>query len=197
ELFFRRLGSGKNKGKVHSDGHFKFDDIIEKYSEKGRYEFNYKNKPNVSTCPVTASLMNVFDAEWGDKFITDENAYGINWDGLKIVYELKYGKLKKKIKEGRKIYEPKNIGEKRILDVDAISHLLFDFIQIKDKQDELEIFCKNVLNFNEEKSKAFASIDISQGYGSLSYKAISKIIPFLQNGFIYSEAVSFANLKSV
>ncbi len=197
ELFFRKLERGSNKGKINTDSYFKFDDIIDKYSENGKYEFNYKNKPNVSTCPTIASLMNVFDAEWENKFIEDENNYGINWKGLNIEYTLKYGKLKRTIREGEKVYVQKNAADKRILKVNEIWHLLFDYIQTKDKPENLEIFCKNVLGFNNEKAKEFSGIDIPQGYGSLSYNAISKILPFLQNGYIYSEAVSFANLKKV
>jgi CRISPR-associated endonuclease Csn1 len=182
ELFFRRLESGKNKGKVHSESYFKFDNIIDKYSENGKYEFNYENKPNISACPIIASFMNVFDDEWQNKFIKKENSYGINWDGLSINYVCKYGK--------------KN-GQNRILKADEIWHLLFDYIQTKDKQEELNTFCKNVLEFNDDKSKEFSNIDIPQGYGSLSHNAVCKIIPFLQSGYIYSEAVSFANLKKV
>lgn len=197
ELFFRKLESGKNKGKVHSDSYFKFDEIINRYSENGKYEFNYKNKPNVSACPTIAALMNIFDNEWSNKFIDNENSYGINWEGLKIEYTLKYGKLKKKNQQGKKTYISKNPGDKRVLEVNGIWHLLFDYIQTRDKQEELETFCKNVLEFDDSKAKAFSEIDIPQGYGSLSHSAISKIIPFLQYGFIYSEAVSFANLKKV
>lgn len=182
ELFFRRIERGANKGKVSIDGYFKFDEIINRYSEKGKCEFNYKNKPNVSTCPVIAGLMNVFDEEWRGKFIQDENAYGINWEGLELSYEVKYGKKK---------------GQKRSLKIDEMWHLLFDYVLTKDKKDELKNFCKSVLTWNDKKTETFTSIDIPQGYGSLSYAAISKILPFLRQGFIYSEAVSFANLKKV
>lgn len=182
ELFFRKLEKGANKGKVNTDNYFKFDEIINRYSENGKYEFNFKNKPNVSTCPFIAELMNVFAEEWSNKFIEDENLYGINWSDLKIEYTVKYGNKK---------------GEKRSLGVDEIWHLLFDYIQTKDSQEAIVAFCKDVLGFEEEKSKAFASIDVPQGYGSLSYSAISKILPFLRDGYIYSEAVSFANLKKV
>ena len=182
ELFFRRLESGKNKGKVHTENYFKFDEIIDKYSENGKYEFNYKNKPNISACPTIAALMNVFDNEWQNKFIEEENSYGINWDGLFIDYIVKYGR--------------KN-GQPRSLKVNEIWHLLFDYIQTKDKQEELKAFCKNVLGFNDDKSNSFSNIDILQGYGSLSHNAVCKIMPFLQNGYIYSDTVSFANLKKV
>lgn len=182
ELFFRKLTSGKNKGKVNADNYLKFEDIIKNYSSNGTYEFNYKNLPNVSTCPFIALLMNVFDGEWTDKFIQDDNAYGINWEGLKISYKVKYGKKKDK---------------EVTLKIDEIWHLLFDYLQTQDKKEDLKTFCVNVLGFEEEKAIAFSEIDIPQGYGSLSYKAIAKILPFLQQGFIYSEAVSFANLKKV
>jgi CRISPR-associated endonuclease Csn1 len=182
ELFFRKLTSGKNKGKVNEDIYFKFDEIIKTYSENGIYEFNYRNLPNVSTCPTIAALMNVFESEWTEKFIENKDVYGINWTGLSINYAVKYGH---------------KTGANRTLKIDEIWHLLFDYLQTKDNQNDLEKFCKEVLGYDNDKAKAFSTIDIPQGYGSLSYKAISKILPFLRAGFIYSEAVLFANLKKV
>jgi CRISPR-associated endonuclease Csn1 len=82
-------------------------------------EFNYRNKPNVSVCPVIAGLMNVFEDDWKDKFIEDENKVGINWQELSLNYTVKYGKKK---------------GEKRILNYQGIWHLLFDYLQTKDKK---------------------------------------------------------------
>jgi len=54
EIFFKKIERGKNKGKVDDRTYFKFDEIIEKFSENGKWEFNYRNKPNVSVCPVIA-----------------------------------------------------------------------------------------------------------------------------------------------
>jgi CRISPR-associated endonuclease Csn1 len=179
-LFFKR---NKKTGLVLDRTYFKFDDIIAEYSENGKREFNFRNKPNISTCPMIAGLINVFDDEWKDKFITDENKFGINWDGLYLSYEVKYGK---------------KLGQKRNLNYEAIWHLLFDLIQTKDKEDkDIEKFCSEVFGWNEDKIKLFIKIDIQQGYGSLSKSAIDKINPFLKQGFIYSEAVSFANLSKV
>lgn len=200
DLFFRRIERGLNKGKVHLDSYFKFDEIISKYSEDGKYEFNYKNKPNVSTCPTIAALMNIFEGEWENKFIQDGDSYGINWEGLRLQYEIQYVTKKKEgkgLKRKGKRFIPKNIGEQRSLNIDGIWHLLFDYIQTKDEREGLETFCKNVLGFDNEKARIFSEMDIPQGYSSLSYSAIVKITPFLQCGFIYSEAVSFANLKKV
>lgn len=202
ELFFKRMSSGKNKGKVNGDNYFKFDEIIKNYSENETYEFNYKNLPNVSTCPTIASLMNVFDNDWTEKFIQEEDAYGINWDGLILKYKTQDHKnlgkrLKRKIVKGKVTYTVVPLKEEKILKIDEIWHLLFDYLQTKDKQEDLVKFCKSTLGFDEEKALAFADIDIPQGYGYLSYKAISKILTFLQSGYIYSDAVLFANLKKV
>lgn len=199
EMFFRKIERGANKGKVWSESHFKFDDIIDKYSENNQWEFNFKNKPNVSTCPVIAGLMNVFDEEWKNKFITDENKFGINWEGLALTYTVKYETKKengKGLKRKGSGFIVKERKERR-LDYEGIWHLLFDFIQTRDKEEELKQFCKEVLGWNEEKANEFANINIQQGYGSLSRNAITKILPFLQEGYIYSEAVSFANLPKV
>lgn len=181
-LFFKKIESGKNKGKNSNRDYFEFEEITNKYSENGKYEFNYKNKPNVSTCPVIAGLMNIFENEWESKFISDENRFGIDWSGLSLEYIVQYGKKK---------------GEKRKLTYEEIWHLLFDFIQTRDKEEELKQFCKDVLGWSEERANLFADIGIQQGYGSLSKSAIVKILPYLQEGYIYSEAVSFANLSKV
>lgn len=178
EVFFRR----KKDGQFDNRSHFKFEEIIKKFSENGKLEFNYKNLPNVSCCPVIADIMNTFDHIWENKFITTENKYGINWDSLSLTYKVKYGK---------------NIDKIRNINFEGIWHLLFDYIQTKDKKEGLQKFCENVLGWEKEKVDIFSEIDIQQGYGSLSYSAINKILPYLQEGFIYSEAVSFANLKKI
>lgn len=165
-----------------SKPHFKFDEIIEEFSNKGEFEFNYKNKPNVSACPVISRMKSVLKEDWTNQFIADENLIGINWENLVIDYKVKYGK---------------KTGKARKLNVEDLWHLLFDFIQTKDSEGELKKFLMEVVEWDEKKAEAFAEIDIQQGYGSLSKTAITKIQPYLQKGYIYSEAVSFANLKSV
>jgi CRISPR-associated endonuclease Csn1 len=182
QLFFKRFEKGKNKGKVDESGTLDFNDIINAFSDKGKYEFNFRNKPTISTCPVIAGLMNVFDKEWKDKFIITGSEYGINWNGLALAYDVKYNGVVVKNKK---------------LNYEEIWHLLFDYLQTKDDEEGLKDFCKSVLQWNDEKTTNFIGINISQGYGSLSRSAIDKIIPFLQQGFIYSEAVSFANLSKV
>lgn len=182
QLFFRRFEKGKRKGKVDEGGTLDFNVIIDSFSENGKMEFNFRNKPTISTCPVIAGLMNVFDDDWKNKFISDEDKFGINWKELILIYNSKYN--------GQIIKEKK-------LNYEEIWHLLFDYLQTKDDDEGLSNFCKAALDWDDEKISDFIDISISQGYGSLSKSAIEKIIPFLQQGFIYSEAVSFANLSKV
>jgi CRISPR-associated endonuclease Csn1 len=228
QLFFRKINKGNNVGKIDERNYFKFDEIVNEFSLNYKYEFNFSKydetkrkeedkyelitNPSVSVCPVIAGLMNAFEEEWKDKFIADENKVGINWDGLSLNYQLKYTTKKengKGLKRKGKGFVEKEIGKHVNLNYEDIWHLLFDFIQTKDKagdfekntaneKNTLKQFCKDVLNWtDEERIKQFCEIGIEQGYGSLSRNAISKILPYLQEGNIYTESVLYANLSKV
>lgn len=59
-------------------------------------------------------------------------------------------------------------------------------------------FAKEKLELKDEKLvETFAKIRLQQGYATLSVNAIKKILPYLQQGFIYSEAIYLANLPKV
>ena len=165
-----------------SKPHFYFEEIINKFSNKDEYEFNFKNNPIIYACPIISELKEVLKFEWKNIFINNENQIGIDWNNLIIKYNVKYGK---------------KINQERKLNGFDLWHLLFDYIQTKDKEDELKKFLNDVVGWDEKKATKFAEISVQQGYGSLSKTAINKILPYLQMGFIYSEAVSFANLKNV
>ncbi len=78
-------------------------------------------------------------------------------------------------------------------DIYDIWHVLFDF----DSDEKLEEFAKDKLHLNEEQTKSFLKIRLPQGYASLSLKAIRKILVFLREGFIYTEAVFLANIPTI
>ncbi len=58
-------------------------------------------------------------------------------------------------------------------------------------------FAKEKLQLDENKIEEFSKIRLQQGYATLSINAIKKILPYLQKGFIYSEAIYLANLPKV
>ncbi len=77
--------------------------------------------------------------------------------------------------------------------INDIWHVLFQF----DKKEKLQEFAKNKLGLNDLKAKKFAGIILKKDYGSLSLKAINKILPYLHQGLIYSYAVFLANIDNV
>lgn len=70
----------------------------------------------------------------------------------------------------------------------------------KTGQESFEIltkFAEQKLHVENNKAVKFARIRLQQGYSTLSINAIKKILPYLKEGFIYSEAVYLANLPKV
>lgn len=74
-----------------------------------------------------------------------------------------------------------------------IWHVLNTF----DGQENLKTFAIQKLKLDEEKADKFSKIKLNKGYATLSLSAIKKILPFLQKGFLYSQAVYLANLYKV
>lgn len=76
--------------------------------------------------------------------------------------------------------------------VDDVWHAMFNF----DDAEKLKNFAIENLALTEEDAKAFAK-PLRQGYGSLSLAATRKILPWLEQGLIYSHAVFVANLPTL
>lgn len=74
-----------------------------------------------------------------------------------------------------------------------IWHVLFTF----DSKEKLKEFAISKLKLDEENAEKFSKIKLQQGYATLSLSAIKKILPYLYQGFIYSEAVYLANMPKV
>ncbi|MDA3883830.1 MAG: hypothetical protein PF481_11160 [Bacteroidales bacterium] len=67
----------------------------------------------------------------------------------------------------------------------------------KSKEEYRIYFIQKWLGVDNEKAEIFAKIKLPQGYGSLSEKALKKIIPFLKKGIDYSHATFSANISQV
>ncbi|MEI9918177.1 MAG: type II CRISPR RNA-guided endonuclease Cas9 [Bacteroidota bacterium] len=63
--------------------------------------------------------------------------------------------------------------------------------------DFLRRFALEKLHLAEIKAEIFGKIRLQQGYATLSISAIKKVLPYLRQGFIYSEAIYMANLHKV
>lgn len=87
---------------------------------------------------------------------------------------------------------------KKQLSIEDVWHCLFlDTFGKKDKKTGRKEFAEKHLSLNEKGVEDFQKIKLVKGYGNLSKAALKKIVPFLENGEIYSHAVFLANISQV
>lgn len=156
---------------------FTFEDIAKKLAPKKQYKY-YKD----TFYPESDTILNyrmdttVSGCPTIARFI---DLWGDSWqDTLYSRYQNK--EKKKGVKSTEEV-------------IDDVWHVLFNF----DSEEKLIEFGQDKTGLSEEEARRFASINLKQGYASLSLKAIRKIIPRLQKGLIYSHAVFLANLDKV
>lgn len=155
-----------------SKSNFKFIDIrkcIEKNGSKA-WILNYKKKlddSNVSGCPISARLKSVFGDNW-ENIIIKTNETRINKKGKTI--NIQY-------------------------DIEDIWHILFSF----EDEEVFDEFITDKLKLNEEQVKDLNILwkSFPIGYANLSLKAIKNILPFLEEGLIYIEAVLLAKIPQL
>lgn len=88
----------------------------------------------------------------------------------------------------------RGVGKNRYEIMNDIWHVLFFF----DSEIKLKEFAREKLQMDEKHACLFSKIHLPSNYGSLSLKAIRKILPYMKTyGMIYSHAVFLANLHCV
>lgn len=87
----------------------------------------------------------------------------------------------------------KALGEKKIEGFGREEwHQLWNTLNYAEDRDWVEHWAIERLGCKPEQAKALSMINLEQGHGSLSLRAIRKIMPFLEQGLIYSEACAQA-----
>ena len=129
---------------------------------------NYKDKTNVSGCPISGRMKNLLGEDWE------------NW-----LFET--GETKTNNKSG----EIKPIT----YDVIDLWHVCFSFDEPEYVEEFAKNRLHFDDNQTKQLIRIFGSIQ--QGYGMLSLKAIKNINRFLQNGLIYTDAVLLAKLPDI
>ncbi len=92
-------------------------------------------------------------------------------------------------------------NEKQKYNIEDLWHL--HFVKKDNKEtgetafDFLKRFGIERLKLENVKAETFTKIRLQQGYATLSLSAIKKILPYLRQGFIYSEGIYLANLHKV
>ena len=154
---------------IRTKANFKFQEIKDfiKKETNSHYLYNYKSKTNVSGCPISARLRNIFGDNW-KKYSHVVEKYMANKSGKE--HQVSYS-----------IYD--------------IWHVLFSFEDEEYVSDfariNLEVDEKKIKSF------IIAWLAMPQGYSMLSLKAIRNINKFLTNGFIYTESVLLAKLPEI
>lgn len=167
-LFFRK-----------SKPNFHFEEIRKKMEKSLNQKFDYKaktinynDKTNVSACPISASLKEIFGENWKEyQKETTVTRTIINKEGEAKTHTVTY-----------------NIHD--------IWHILFSF----EDEEIIRDFAIEKLNITDSDiADKFVGTwkKIQDGYAMLSLNAIEKINIFLRKGFIYSEAVLLANMPTI
>ena len=133
-------------------------------------EFNFSEATTFPGCPTIARIKKVLGKD-------EDGNY--RYDSLLLLntgYKDEKGKTK--------------------ISIEDIWHCLFvDSFGKKTKQQARKEFAEKHLP--EIDAEAFSKIKLKKGYGNLSKSAIKKILPYLQQGMLYSHAVFTANIDKV
>ena len=76
---------------------------------------------------------------------------------------------------------------------------LWHLIYAPTTKDEVYLFeyAKNKLGFDDKNAKSFSKIKLKKDFASLSLSAITKILPYIKEGLLYSHAVFMANIENI
>ncbi len=121
-----------------------------------------------------------------DKFEFGEIAKKLNININRFNYEKERIVIgTKSISSLRKIFTPKIWDTKTLQEQEEILNIK-RYAEDKDKTAE---YLRKKFKFSEKQVEKFLKFKLSKGYSSLSYKATTNILPFLEKGHIYNEAV--------
>lgn len=109
-----------------------------------------------------------------------KSVFGDNWQNFE----------KTVIKKNRK-----GESKTKTYTIDDIWHILFSF----EDEEYFDEFLIDILDLEENQVKELKTLfnNFPVGYANLSLKAINNILPFLQEGMIYSEAVILAKIPEI
>lgn len=92
-----------------------------------------------------------------------------------------------------KTLNSKGIEVRRTVDYKDLWHLL----SVSTSDIYLYEYAKEKLGLDDKNAKAFSRIRLKKDFGSLSISAITKILPYVKEGLLYSHAVFMANIENI
>ena len=169
--FLTQVEKDKIKPKFHRKSKPTFAFIDLKNTLGNTYFYNYKDNTTVSGCPTISNFKIIFGEDWKN-----------------IIFNSYTDKTIKNRKTGEIIgYKTK---EEVITD---IWHVLSTFTS----EEKLKDFAINKLKTDIHVAIKFSKIYLKKDYANLSFYTISKILPYLKAGLLYSHAVFMANMDKL
>jgi CRISPR-associated endonuclease Csn1 len=107
-----------------------------------------------------------------------KNIFGEDWKTKTISYKTK---------------NSKGIEVNRTVDYKDLWHLL----SVSTSDIYLFQYAKEKLGLDDKNAKAFSKIRLKKDFASLSLNAITKILPYVREGLLYSHAIFMANIESI
>ncbi len=107
-----------------------------------------------------------------------KNIFGEDWKTKTISYKSK---------------NSKGIEVNRTVDYKDLWHLL----SVSTSDIYLFQYAKEKLGLDDKNAKAFSKIRLKKDFASLSLNAITKILPYVKEGLLYSHAVFMANIEKI
>ncbi|RXP46417.1 type II CRISPR RNA-guided endonuclease Cas9 [Lutibacter sp. HS1-25] len=92
-----------------------------------------------------------------------------------------------------KTFNSKGVEVTRTVDYNDLWHLL----SVSTSDVYLYEYAKIKLELDDKNAKSFSKIKLKKDFSSLSLSAITKILPYLKEGLLYSHAVFMANIKNI
>jgi len=157
--------------------HFDFEDIVKKLIPKNENAIYYKSKDARTAQYVVNYKLNTSLSNC-PSIAHFKTIFGNDWKNLKFTY---------------KTTNKKGIEKTQTINYQDIWHIWTTFT----KNEKLQDFALTKLKLDAELAVKFSKVTLKKEYASLSLKAINGILPYLEEGLIYSHAVFMANMKNV
>ncbi len=184
---------------------------------------NCSFEPTKTKCPASAVIFEQFRVwQWANT--VECNGAKINQEEKEKIVNFLYATEKPVFKRIRKLigkesaeYKFNYKNDDKIVGTHTISNLShkkyfgekwFDFTQKEqddiwhvlyffDSKSNLKEYAIKNWNFTEAQAEAISKFNVKDGYASLSRKAISNTLPFLQEGYTYDVAVVMGGIKNI
>lgn len=97
-----------------------------------------------------------------------------------------------------KIFNYKTLNAKKEAVTKSVNYKdLWHLLSVATSDVYLYEYAKEKLDFDDKSAKAFSKIKLKKDFASLSLAAISKILPYIKEGLLYSHAVFMANIENI